>query len=121
MTLDDKRTPIEANDLPDVLARWRSLSAPTPVVERAQPSVVERAQRDETPAFDEHARPRTAQSFLVPRQEIVDNGYDLSLNRDKEIEVEEVEHRSPLDILDDLDALEIEIQNGLKRLREMLA
>jgi type I restriction enzyme M protein len=57
----------------------------------------------------------------VPRQEIVDNNYDLSLNRYKELEVEEVEHRSPAEILDELDALEVEIQDGLKRLREMLA
>ena len=47
--------------------------------------------------------------------------YDLSLNRYKEIEIEEVEHRSPAEILDELDALEVEIQDGLKRLREMLA
>ena len=52
---------------------------------------------------------------------IVDNNYDLSLNRYKEIELEEVEHRSPQEILDELDALEVEIQDGLKRLREMLA
>jgi type I restriction enzyme M protein len=64
---------------------------------------------------------RTDQSFFVPKQEIVDNGYDLSLNRYKEIEIEEVEHRSPVEILDELDALEVEIQDGLKRLREMLA
>ena len=64
---------------------------------------------------------RTDQSFFVPKQEIVDNGYDLSLNRYKEIEIEEVEHRSPAEILDELDALEVEIQDGLKRLREMLA
>jgi type I restriction enzyme M protein len=96
MTLDDKRTPIEANDLPLVLERWQNRDA-------------------------ERDRARTEQSFLVPRQEIVDNGYDLSLNRYKEIEVEEVEHRSPLEILDELDALELEIQDGLRKLREMLA
>lgn len=95
-TLDDKRTPIEANDLPDVLKRWKDRDA-------------------------EASRPRTAQSFLVPKREIVDNGYDLSLNRYKEIEVEEVEHRLPTEILDELDAIEVEIQAGLARLREMLA
>lgn len=94
-TLDDKRTPTEQNDLPDVLARWQDRDAETD-------------------------RPRTAQSFLVPKAEIVDNDYDLSLNRYKEIEVEEVEHRSPAEILDELDALEVEIQAGLGRLREML-
>lgn len=102
-TLDDKRTPIEANDLPDVLARWQSLTEPAEV------------------RSPEHDRPRTAQSFLVPKQEIVDNGYDLSINRYKEIEHEEVEHRSPEEILDELEALEGEIAEGLKRLRGMLA
>jgi type I restriction enzyme M protein len=95
-TLDDKRTPIEANDFPDLLQRWRARDA-------------------------EADRPRTAQSFVVPKQEIADNGYDLSLNRYKEVEIEEVEHRSPAEILDELDALEVEIQAGLARLREMLA
>lgn len=95
-TLDDKRTPIEQNDFPDLLARWKARDA-------------------------ERDRPRTAQSFVVPKQEIVDNGYDLSLNRYKELEIEEVEHRSPAEILDELDALEVEIQAGLARLREMLA
>jgi type I restriction enzyme M protein len=96
MTLDDKRTPIEANDLPDVLARWRARDA-------------------------EALGARTDQSFLVPKQEIVDNGYDLSLNRYKELEIDEVKHRSSAEILDELDALEVEIQDGLRRLREMLA
>ena len=95
-SLDDKRTPIEQNDFPDLLARWKARDA-------------------------ERDRPRTAQSFVVPKQEIVDNGYDLSLNRYKELEIEEVEHRSPAEILDELDALEVEIQAGLARLREMLA
>ncbi|SIT74155.1 class I SAM-dependent DNA methyltransferase [Microbacterium sp. RU33B] len=113
-TLDDKRTPIAANDFPDLVTRWRSL---TPVPElQPVPELVEGS-----PTPDERSRPRTAQSFLVPKQEIVDNGYDLSLNRYKELEVEEVEHRSPVEILDELDALEVEIQAGLAKLREMLA
>lgn len=95
-TLDDKRTPIEQNDLPDVLARWNARDA-------------------------EAERRRTDQSFLVPKAEIAANGYDLSINRYKEIEHEEVEHRAPEEILDELDALELEIQDGLKKLREMLA
>ena len=110
MTLDDKRTPIEENDLPDVLARW--LSWPhSGRIETSAPDV------ERWPELD---RPRTAQSFVVPKAEIVENGYDLSLNRYKELEIEEVEHRSPLEILDELDALEVEIQDGLARLREML-
>ena len=134
MTLDDKRTPIEANDLPDVLARWQSLAGDRVGEERAvSRSPGDRVGEELTTPGDrvgeeravsrspEHSRPRTAQSFLVPKQEIVDNGYDLSLNRYKELEIEEVEHRSPQEILDELDALEVEIQDGLKRLRKMLA
>ncbi|HNP58288.1 MAG TPA: class I SAM-dependent DNA methyltransferase [Gordonia sp. (in: high G+C Gram-positive bacteria)] len=96
-SLDDKRQPLDTTDLPDVLERW--------------------AHRDGI----ERDRARTEQSFTVPRQEIADNDYDLSLNRYKEIVHEEVEHRSPEEILDELDQLETEIQQGLVELRQMLA
>ncbi|MBY6273857.1 MAG: DNA methyltransferase, partial [Bacillaceae bacterium] len=68
----------------------------------------------------ERERPRTAQSFCVPKDEIAGQGYDLSLNRYKEMEHEEVEHRSPQEILADLARLEEEIQQGLKELGRML-
>lgn len=96
-SLDDKRQPLDSTDLPDVLARW--------------------THRDD----EERARARTEQSFTVPRAEIEANDYDLSLNRYKEIVHEEVEHRSPTEILDELDQLETEIQRGLGELRQMLA
>jgi type I restriction enzyme M protein len=114
-SLDDKRTPLLANEklgpipkvslnadeqsennLPDVLARWR--------------------QRN----LAERQRPRTAQSFCVPKADIVGAGYDLSLNRYKEMVHEEVQHRAPKEILADLDKLEAEIQQGLKELEGML-
>lgn len=114
-SLDDKRTALldtnkqgavpavklddverERNNLPDVLHRWWL--------------------RD----TGERKRARTDQSFCVPRDEIAANGYDLSLNRYKEIVYEEVEHRSPEEILDELDQLEAEIQTGLAELRQML-
>ena len=94
-SLDDKRTPTEANDLPDILTRW--LSRPSG--------------RIETP-WAELDNPRTAQSFLVPREEIVAQGYDLSLNRYKEVEHEQVVHRAPAEILADLAALEVEIADA---------
>lgn len=84
------------NNLPDVLARW---------------------QRRNT---DERDRPRIAQSFCVPKADIVAEGYDLSLNRYKEVVHEEVEHRHPKEILADLAKLEDEIQQGLKDLEAML-
>ena len=116
LSLDDKRSPLlvaeklgavpqaplaEAehakNNLPDILARWQALDA-------------------------EAERPRTAQSFTVPRAEIAATGsWDLSLNRYKEIEHEEVEHQSPAEIIADLRALEAEITEGLDRLEDMLS
>lgn len=95
-SLDDKRNSIEANDLPDVRARW--------------------AQRNGS----EKNRTRTDQSFCVPKAEIVEQGYDLSLNRYKEIEYEEGEHRSPSDIIADIEKLNAEIEQGVAELKAML-
>src|SRR5687768_4135994 len=114
-SLDDKRTPLlpdeklgplpkasltadehGKNNLPDALARW--------------------AQR----ADAERARPRTAQSFCVPKTDIAAAGYDLSLNRYKEVVYEDVYYRAPKDLLADLEKLETEIQQGLRELEEML-
>lgn len=114
-SLDDKRMPLlgeeklgpvpeveltdeeyRKNNLPDVLARWWDREG------------------------SERERPRTAQSFCVPRQEIKDQGYDLSLSRYKELELKEAEYRPPLEIIDDLVALEGDIQKGLDELKGML-
>ncbi|QGH69319.1 N-6 DNA methylase [Pseudactinotalea sp. HY158] len=95
-SLDDKRNPIEANDLPDVLARWQDRTA-------------------------EQGRGRTDQSFLVPKAEIVEQGYDLSINRYQEIEFEQVAHRDPLAIIADIEELETEIARGLDDLKAMLS
>ena len=114
-SLDDKRTPLLSDDklgsvprtaltadehgknnLPDVLARWQ--------------------QRD----GQERQRPRIAQSFCVPKADIAAQGYDFSLNRYKEVVHEEVEHRSPKEILTELAGLEAEIQRGMKELEGML-
>jgi type I restriction enzyme M protein len=96
-SLDDKRNPIEANDLPDVLARWK--------------------QRDGS----ELERARTDRSFCVPKADIVAQGYDLSINRYKEIVHEEVEHRAPLDIIADIEALQTEIVTATAELKAMLS
>lgn len=96
-SLDDKRNPVDANDLPTVLARW--------------------AQRD----GDERNRGRTEQSFCVPRSDIVAQSYDLSLNRYREMVNDETEYRPPLEIIADLEKIEAEIQQGLADLREMLS
>jgi type I restriction enzyme M protein len=100
-SLDDKRNPVAANDLPDVLERWRSLAGP------GQGAELQRA--------------RTEQSFCVPKAEIVGQGYDLSLNRYKEVVHEEVEHRTPAEIIAELEGIEDEIARGLVELKAMLA
>jgi type I restriction enzyme M protein len=114
-SLDDKRTPLLSedklgpvpkaalrvedhvkNNLPDILTRWQ--------------------QRD----GKERKRPRTAQGFCVPKADIAARGYDLSLNRYKEVVHEEVQHRSPKEILTELARLEGEIQKGMKELARLL-
>ena len=84
------------NNLPDVLTRW--------------------AQRHSS----ERERPRTAQSFCVPKADIEANGYDLSLNRYKEVVHEQVQHRAPGEMLAELRALEAEIARGMDALEGML-
>ena len=113
-SLDDKRTQLlpddkagvlstltpeehSKNNLPDALARWRDRIG------------------------GELGRTRTDQSFCVPKAEIAANDYDLSINRYKEIIHDEVEHESPQAILEQLAALENEIQQGIQDLKAMLA
>jgi type I restriction enzyme M protein len=57
---------------------------------------------------------------MVPKADIAANGYDLSLNRYKEVVHEEIKHASPKEILKNLARLESEIQSGMKELEEML-
>ncbi|MCW4601566.1 type I restriction-modification system subunit M [Janibacter hoylei] len=109
-SLDDKRNPIEANDLPDVLARWKT----------RPPLVEERGTSLET-TWAELYRARTEQSFTVPKGEIVAQEYDLSINRYKEVVHDEVEHRAPLEIIADIEALETEIAQGMDELKAMLS
>lgn len=99
-SLDDKRSALDAsqhqtNNLPDIIQRWQNPSA-------------------------EQNRPRTAQSFLVPKAEIAQNGYDLSINRYKEIVYEEVKYDPPQQILAELKQLEQEIMQGMDQLETML-
>lgn len=113
-SLDDKRQPLltdeklgvspavalfaeehAKNNLPDVLTRWELRST------------------------DEVQRTRTEQSFCVPLADIVANGFDLSINRYKEVIHEEVEHIPPKEILAKLAQLEDEIQAGMKELEGM--
>lgn len=94
-SLDDKRNPIEANDIPDIVTRFNNLEK-------------------------EVDRKRTEQSFLVPKDEIVANDYDLSINKYKEIEYEEIEYASPIEIIANIRSLEHEISMGLDELEALI-
>ena len=92
-SLDDKRSPVEANDIPDIIARFHNLEG-------------------------EADRSRKDQSFLVPVDDIRENGYDLSINKYKEIECEVIEYEKPDVILGRIENLESEINAALKEFRE---
>jgi len=70
--------------------------------------------------YSEHNNPRTAKSFFVPKDEIVENGYDLSINKYKKTEYKPVEYAPTSEILAELHALEAEITKGLADLEGML-
>lgn len=94
-SLDDKRTPVSENDIPDIVARFRN---------REQ----------------EETRARTEPSFLVPKEEIAQNGYDLSINKYKQVKYTPVEYPPTAEILQDLRSLEQQITQGLDELEGML-
>ncbi len=52
----------------------------------------------------------------MPKQEIADNDYDLSINKYKEVEYVPVEYPSTAEIMANLHELEIEITAGLEEL-----
>lgn len=94
-SLDDKRNPIKENDIPDIIERFHNLEK-------------------------EADRVRTEKSFFVPKDEIIKNDYDLSINKYKEIEYVPVEYPPTEEILEEINKLESEIQINLKELEEML-
>lgn len=94
-TLNDNRTPIEENDIPDIIASFKN-----------------RHNEDNTD--------RKAKHFFVEADEIRQNGYDLSINKYKEVEYEEVQYEAPSKILAEIKALESEVQTSLEELEGML-
>ena len=95
MSLDDKRSPIAANDIPDIIARFKNLEA-------------------------EKARARTDQSFIVPVEEIRGNEYDLSINKYKKTEYVAVKYPPTEEIMGELDELEEKIAGEMKELKKLL-
>lgn len=57
----------------------------------------------------------------MPKEDIAAQGYDLSLNRYKENEYEEVEHRPPREIITEIEELEADIVKGLAELKAILS
>ena len=94
-SLDDKRSPVADNDIPDIIARFHNLEA-------------------------EKDRQRTEKSFFVPKAEIVENGYDLSINKYKKTEYKPVEYPPTSEIMAQLRKLEQEIGAAMDELEGML-
>lgn len=124
-SLDDKRTALdsekhETNNLPDIIKRWRSLGS-LALEGETSPSLLSPSGRGAGgEGENETTRARADQSFLVPKAEIAKNGYDLSINRYKEIVYEEVQYDPPQQILAELKQLETEIMQGMDELEAML-
>lgn len=94
-SLDDKRQVIEQNDIPDILERWENLDK-------------------------EIDRARTEQSFFVTKDEIIENGYDLSINKYKEVVYETIEYDPPHVIMERIDEIDNEIATLKAQLKELL-
>ena len=95
-SLDDKRSEVKENDIPDILERYHNLA-------------------------DESERARTDKSFLVPFDEIKENDWDLSINRYKEIVYEEIEYAAPSEIIGEIETLDKERNDALTALKKMLS
>lgn len=94
-SLDDKRSPIDNNDIPDIIARYHNLT-------------------------DEENRERTEQSFFVTKEEIVNNDYDLSINKYKKTEYKPVEYPPTSQIIQEIKELEIQINKEMAELEKLL-
>ena len=94
-SLDDKRTPIADNDIPDIIERFHNLEK-------------------------EHERKRTEKSFMVPKKDIEENDYDLSINKYKEVEYIPVEYPPTSEILANIREIEKEISKNIDELEELL-
>lgn len=95
LSLDDKRSPVAENDIPDIIERFKHLDK-------------------------EADRKRTDKSFMVPKQDIVDNGYDLSINKYKEIEYVAVQYPPTSEIMTNIREIEMEIGKEMDELERLL-
>ena len=94
-SLDDKRSAVKDNDIPDIVARFKALDK-------------------------EADRARTDKSFFVPVEEIRENGYDLSINKYKKTEYVATKYPPTEEIIAELDALEEKISAEMIELKKLL-
>ncbi len=94
-SLDDKRQEIDQNDIPDILERWSKLDL-------------------------EVDRARSEQSFLVTKEDIIENDYDLSINKYKQVIYEKVEYDPPKIIMERIDRIDEEIVTLKEELKNLL-
>lgn len=94
-SLDDKRTQVKENDIPDIIERFKHLE-------------------------NEIDRKRTEQSFFVDKEEILKNDYDLSINKYKEVVYEKAEYPPTSEILAEIESLNIEINKNIAELKVLL-
>ncbi len=94
-SLDDKRTPVSENDIPDIIERYHNLDK-------------------------EVDRERTEKSFFVPKEEIVGNDYDLSINKYKKVEYKAIEYPPTKDIMANIRAIEKQIALEMDELEKLL-
>ena len=94
-SLDDKRSAIDQNDIPDIITRFHQLDA-------------------------EAQRERTEQSFIVPKEEIAENNYDLSINKYKKVEYKPVEYPPTSEILAEIEELNKQVEQETRELRKLL-
>lgn len=95
-TLDVKRSPISGSDIPDIIERFNNLE-------------------------NEKTRSRKEKSFMVPKSEIVKNGYDLTINKYREVEREVVIHRSTKDIFTDIKNSIGSLEKNMTKLSQLIS
>ena len=95
-SLDDKRNKIADSDLPDIVEKYRLRTSPESVIDRKQ------------------------KHFSVPKEEIIENNYDLNLSTYKEEVYEEVVYEKPEVIFEKLEQLEKEIHHGINELKKLI-
>lgn len=95
-SLDDQRQPVKENDIPDIIERFKNRESE-----------------------EEQNRKRTEKSFFVTKEEIAENGYDLSINKYKEIVVEKKEYRKTEELFEELNNNMKELLPRIEKLKEL--